>query len=288
MISREKVFEMLENSDKLPKLSPSISDILSMLKDPADVDIDVLAQKVSQFGQLDNLVIRNFNSGYFGAGKKIVSIKDAVVFLGMHTVQNIIIFFISRQLFSDVPRENKLRSFDMPRYWRHIIGTSAASDMLSSRIRQGDKYRLFSYGLLHDIGIALLDACLPGLMDEVAQKVSNGVHQLVAERLVFGGLTHSEIGAWLCRKWNIREDITEIVEYHHTPSLAKTDSVDLKIVHAADMFSTMYYEKLLGLSTNLEFNSKILDSLGVSDDDKAAIIGALPQEVEKLHNDFIV
>ncbi len=288
MISKDKVFEMLESSDRLPKLSPGVSEILAMLKNPADADIDLLAQMVSESGQLDELVIANFNSGYFGANKKIASIKEAVVFLGMHTVQNIIIFFISRQLFSDAPRENKARTFDMPRYWRHIIGTSAASGMLSSRIKQGDRFKLFSYGLLHDIGIALLDACLPDMLDEVAQKVLSGVHQLVAERSVFGGLTHSEIGAWLCRKWDIREDITVVVEYHHTPSLAETDSADLKIVHVADMFSTMYYEKLLGLTTNIEFNGKIIDSLGVSEADKAAIIEALPREVEKLHHDFIV
>ena len=288
MISRETLFEMLDNSKKLPKLSSGISEILAMLKNPSEVDIDLLAQKVSEYGQLNELVINNFNSGFYGTNRKIISIREAVVYLGMHTVQNLIIFFITRELFSNVPRENKTRSFDMPQYWRHIIGTSAASVMLSSRIRQGDKYKLFSYGLLHDIGIALLDACLPDLMDDVSAKVTNGVHQLAAERLVMGGLTHSDIGAWLCRKWNIRDDITTVVEYHHTPSLDKTDSIDLKIIHVADMFSTMYYEKLLGLTVNPVFNSKIIDSLGVSDHDKTAIIESLPQEVEKLHNIFTV
>ncbi len=287
-MDKDTIFNLLENNDKMPRLPENISDILLMLKNPKDTDISLLAQKVSESGQLNELVIQNLNSGYYQIHKKINSIREAVVYLGMHTVQNLIIFFISRQLFYDLPHANKARSFNMPQYWRHVIGTSVAGDMLCSLTNLGDRYKIFSYGLLHDIGIALVDACLPDMIDEVSKKVMAGSHQLVAERVVFGGLTHADIGAWLCRKWNIREDITEIVEFHHTPSLAKTDTVDLKIVHTADLFSTMYYERLLGLTANRALNSKTIDFLGITEADTQAIIEALPQEVDKLHNYFIV
>lgn len=287
-MEKERVFELLENSEHLPKLSQNVSEILEMLKNPTGLDIDKLVQKVTQSNQLNDLMIKNLNSGYFQLNKKIATIKEAVVYLGMQTVQNLLIFFISRQLFSDMPRINKNRSFDMPRYWRHVIGTSVASCMLSSRIKQGDKYKLFSYGLIHDIGIALLDACLPELIDEVSKKLMRGIHQLVAERSVLGGITHAEVGAWLCRKWNIREDITNIVEYHHTPFFAKFNSDDVKLIHVADVFSTEYYEKLLGVNINHEINNQIMDSLGITNMDRQAVIDALPQEVDRLRNYFTV
>lgn len=285
-MEKERVFELLENSEHLPKLSQNVSEILEMLKNPTGLDIDKLVEKVTQSDQLNDLMIKNLNSGYFQINKKITTIKEAVVYLGMQTVQNLLIFFITRQLFSDMPLKN--RSFDMPHYWRHVIGTSVASCMLSSRIKQGDKYKLFSYGLIHDIGIALLDACLPELIDEVSEKLMKGVHQLVAERLVLGGITHAEVGAWLCRKWNIREDITNIVEYHHTPFLAKTNSDDVKLIYVADVISTEYYERLLGVNINHEISDQIMDSLGITNVDRKAVIDALPQEVDKLHNYFTV
>lgn len=286
-MDKEILLERLEDSDRLPKLPQHISEILAMLKNPMDVDLDVLIEKVTQSGELNELMINNINSGYFRVARKITTIRDAVVYLGMQTVQNLLIFFISRQLFSGVPRTSKKRTFDMPSYWRHVIGTSVASSMLASRIRQGDPYKLFTYGLIHDIGIALLDACLPELIDEASEKVLGGIHQLAAERSVFGGLTHAEIGAWLCGKWNIREDITNIVAYHHAPFIAKTNISEVKLLHVADVISTEYYEKLLGVSINHKISPHILNALGITDTDVQAVADALPQEVESLHSYFI-
>lgn len=285
-MNKETLFERLEASGRLPELSPAISSVLAMLSRPAELDIDVLAQRVSECGQLHDLVMANLNSGYYQLNRKVASIREAVSYLGMQTVRNLLIFFISRQLFPD--SKDKARSFDMPRYWHHVIGTSVASGMLSEKTRRGDRFTLFSYGLIHDIGIALLDACLPGMMDEIFQKVKSGVHQLVAERVVLGGLTHSEVGAWLCRRWNLREDITAIVEYHHTPLLAKSQQEDVRLIHVADVFSTAYYQRLLGLASGHRYGGALLDSLGLSDGDAREIAGALPQAVENLHHDFIV
>lgn len=287
-MEKEKVFELLENSEHLPRLSKSVSEILEMLKNPMELDIDELVQKVSKSGELNDLVMKNLNSGYFKLRKQVTTIKEAVVRLGMQTVQNLIIFFITRQLFPDRPDTNKNRSFDMPLYWRHVFGTSVASSLLSSRIQRGDKYRLFSYGLIHDIGIALLDACLPELLDEVSNKLMKGMHQLVAERSVFGGITHAEVGAWLCRKWNIREDIANIVEYHHTPFLSKFNCDDVKLIHIADVISTEYYERLMNVNIYHKINNQIMDSLGITDTDRQAVTDALPEEVDRLLSCFVV
>jgi HD-like signal output (HDOD) protein len=213
----------------------------------------------------------------------VTSIREAVVYLGMQTVQNIIIFFITRRLFDEVAREGKDRIFKMSHYWRHVIGTSVASSILSTRIKKGDRFKLFTYGLLHDIGIVLLDACVPEMVDEVAGKLLRGVHQVVAERSVFGGITHADVGAWLCRKWGIRDDITNIVEHHHTPFLEKSAIDDVRIIYVADVISTEYYERLLGLNINHDISKRIMDYLGISNDDRFEIIEALPQEVEKIH-----
>lgn len=57
------------------------------------------------------------------------------------------------------------------------------------------------------------------------------------------------------------DDITTVVEYHLTPSLAL-------------MFSTMDYDKLAGLNENPVLNSKIFNFSGISDDNKTAVVEA--------------
>lgn len=287
LINKEDLFELFENSTLLPKPSREVSEILELLHNPVELDIDELSNKISRVHNLNELMMKNLNTGYFRSNKEISSIREAIVYLGMQTVQNLLIFFITQQLFSHTPID-KPRVFNMNHYLKHVLGTSVASSMLASELKMGDKYKLFSYGLIHDIGIAVLDTCVPDLLDEITLKLEKGMHQIVAERSLLGGITHAEVGAWICRKWNIREDIINIVAFHHTPFVGQPTNTELKLIHLADVISNQYYEKLLGVNLNPNINKQIMDSLGITDKHIQTIADRLPEEVDKLSNYFSI
>lgn len=290
-MQQHKIITMIKESRKLPELPEDVSQVINILKNPIDVDINLLIEKIGKAPELNELMLKSINSGYFQLGKEIKTIKEAVVYLGLQTVQNMLIFFMTRQLF---PKKQlfpknvivERRTFDMQKYWRHVLGTSVAACLLSAKIKKGDKYKLFSYGLIHDIGILVLDTCMPEMLDEITSRLLKGVHQIIAEKIVLKGITHSEIGAWLCRKWNIRNDITNIVEYHHTPLAAQDGQEDVNIIYLADVISTEYYEKLLGLHQDRVLNYKIMDALVVSEDDINDVARVMPGELEKLEYYF--
>lgn len=231
-------------------------------------------------------MINNLNTGYFKINKEIKTIKEAIIYLGMQAVQNLLVFFITKQLFYGLSPDNK-RSFNSRQYNKHVLGTSVASSMLATELRLGDKYKLFSYGLIHDIGIAVLDACVPQLLDEIIVKLKGGMHQIIAERIVLGGITHAEIGAWICKRWNIREDITNVVEFHHRPFSIVENTIELKLMYIADTISTEYYEKLLGVNLNHQINESVMDSLGVTENQIQIIKRELAGEIEKSNHFFM-
>lgn len=286
-MDKEKIFELLEQCEYLPTLPQNVIILLDMLKNPTAVDVDYLVEMVAKEEHLNKILLKGINSGCFHLNRKVETLKEAVIYLGMQAVQNLLIFFITLQLFPEISSKRQ-RTFDVYKYWKHVLGTSVASCMLSSRLKQGDRYKLFTYGLIHDIGIAVLDVCLPHIIDEVTEKLKMGMHQIVAERIVMGGVTHADIGAWLCRRWNISEDITNIVEFHHTPFLAAIHTDEVKLVHVADMISTEYYEKLLGLNLNHGISNQIMDSLGLTDKDRQYVSNALPGELDKLSFNFFM
>lgn len=279
-MGNDKIFELLDNSQYLPDMPGNLSEILDIIMNPVGLNIDLLAKKVSQSKELNEFLLNNINTGYFQMHKKIESIKEAIIYLGMQTVQNLLIFSITLQLFQKTTGKSS-RTFNMRHYWKHVLGTSVASSILSTQLNKGDKYRLFTYGLIHDIGIVVLDSCLPELIDEITKMLLNGVHQLIAERIVLDGITHADIGAWLCRRWNIDNEITNIVEYHHTPFLTQTHIEEVQIVYVADVISTEYYEKLLGVNLNHNINRRVIESLGMTDEDMKVVMKAFPSEVEK-------
>lgn len=286
-MQENQLLMLLDRSELIPKPSREISDIFKILNNPVELDIDLLVEKIQDVENLHDLMIKNLNTGYFKANREIKTIKEAIVYFGMQTIQNLITLFITIQLFSEARDLNKgekpERVFYMNQYFKHVLGTSVASAMLSAMLNIGDRYKLFSYGLIHDIGIVVVDTCTPELLDQVTKKLKSGVHQVVAERLAFSGITHAEIGAWLCRKWNIRQDIVDIVEFHHTPFLAKETTDELKIIHIADVISTMYYEKLLGVNLHHGLSNKLMDSLGIKESHIKIIVEKLPEEVERLN-----
>jgi HD-like signal output (HDOD) protein len=286
MMEADRVFDYIENSVNFPNITHNISEIFDMLKNPDGLDFEHLVQEVSRHDQLCDLLLRVYNAKHYRPGKSPAAVKDAVIYLGTDAVQNLLVFYLSKNIFSEVISLNKGRNFKMVHYWRHVLGTSAASYILSMRINKMDKHKLFTYGLIHDIGLALLDICLPDLLDEIFVKLMKGVHQIVAERSVLGGLTHADIGAWLCRKWNLRDDITNIVEFHHTPFVANSTPDEVKLIYVADVISTEYFEKLLGLNMYHAISSKIMDSYGITNEDVKAVAAALPGEVDRLSSIF--
>lgn len=279
-MDEHNTIKLIRASGFLPEIPRSFGEILNMLLEPYEYNIDECVERFSKFPELEEILIKvlNFNSEL---NRKIETIKDAINYLGAKNAKIIAISYITRLMLPD--KEGKAKIFNNRTYWKHCIGTAVAAYMLAESSGLSDKDKMFTYGLIHDIGVTVLDICLPEHLDKIHEMQSKGVHQIVAEKIVLGGITHAEIGSWIVKVWGLPEEIMEVVGHHHTPLLAKQYIEDVKIMHLADSISTNYYEKLLGNNTTFVYSGKIMESLHI---DKAAIdrvILRLPAEVDKLN-----
>lgn len=274
-----KIIKLIEESDYLPQIPKSVGGIFNMLLNTEEFEIDDFVEKVSEHPQLENMIIKYLNSSTFDLSREIESIKDAIIYLGINNIKGILISFITRLLLPD--KRGRSIVFNNDKYWKHCIGTSIASYMISEETGLADKDKMFTYGLIHDIGVTVLDICLPDLLDKTYKMQKDGVQQIVAEKIVLGGKTHADIGMWLCDKWKLPIGVKESVGYHHTPFLAKSNITEVKILHLADEVSTNYYQKLLGNHRTFIYSQRIIDSLGISNELIDDIIDKLPEEVEK-------
>lgn len=254
------VYHMLTTSPHLPVVPPAISHIFRMLRRPDQLDVDELARMIAREPQLNQAVLAHVNSGYYQVSRKINGINEAIVLIGLKTARNLIIYFLTDLLFA-----NKIgAAYASHLYWKHNLGTAVACTMLAEALGHDDKFQLFSYGLLHDIGFAAISFCLPEIVEQVYASMKRGVHQVVAEKVALAGLTHADIGAWLCERWGLPGDIRRVVQYHHSPLLADGDTAAIKIIHIADHVSTEYYEKLLNLQISLPPNLRIMQEIGAT------------------------
>lgn len=280
-----KIIKLIKESGHLPQIPKDFGEILKMLMEPSEYDLEQCVENFTRFPQLENILIQviNYNSQL---NRKIYTIKEAINYLGAKNARAIAIAYVTRLLLSD--KNGRTIHFSNKRYWKHCLGTAMAASLIAKESELSDSDKMFTYGLIHDIGITILDICLPDYLDRIHEMQLKGLHQIAAEKIVLSGITHAEIGMWLCEEWGLPNEIAEIVGFHHSPMLSKNHVEEVRIMHLGDLISTTYYEKLLGNESTFMYAENIMKSLNV---DKAFIdnvIKNLPEKINKLSGKIIL
>jgi putative nucleotidyltransferase with HDIG domain len=219
----------------LPSLPAVVMELLSSI-DQEDIDISVLAKKVSHDQALTAKTLRLANSSLYGLQVKVTTIQQAITFLGFQTTRNLITAAAVTGCFP----EGQCATFDDQAFWRHSIATAACAKVLARRMRFNQDYA-FTAGLLHDIGRLVLVSSFPARYEQViAYRAAHDCTLLEAERAVLG-VDHVEAGVALAEHWNFSDTMRLAIANHHDPEavgagfLASIIHVANAIVHALDV-----------------------------------------------------
>ncbi len=280
LLDQHNIIKMIKDSEELPKIPLDFGTIIKMFSEPSDYNMDQCVEYFSRFPQLGTVLIQELNYDS-KLNREIRTIKEAINYLGAKNAALIIIAYVTRLLIPD--RHGRTKLFDNKKYWKHCLATSMASYMIATETKLSNKDKMFTYGLIHDIGVTVLDICLPDYLDKINEMQLKGMHQIVAEKIVLNGITHAEIGRWICTEWGLPDEISDIVAFHHTPLLADRNMDEVRIIHLADSISTNYYERLLGNNTTFIYTNKMMEALNVNREFIEYIIKKIPSEVEKLN-----
>jgi putative nucleotidyltransferase with HDIG domain len=219
----------------LPSLPAVVMELLSSIEQE-DIDISVLAKKVSYDQALTAKTLRLANSSTYGLQVKVTTIQQAITFLGFQTTRNLITAAAITGCFPS----GRCVGFHDKGFWRHSIATAACARALARRMRFNQDIA-FTAGLLHDIGRLVL---VTGHPDAYAQVVAwhaqHGGEWQDAERAILG-IDHVDAGVALADHWNFSSTMRQAIAYHHAPDihgagfLATIVHVANAIVHALDL-----------------------------------------------------
>lgn len=219
----------------LPSLPAVVMELLTSI-DQEDVDISVLAKKVSHDQALTAKTLRLANSSAFGLQVKVTTIQQAITFLGFQTTRNLITAAAVTGCFA----AGQCAGFNDKAFWRHSIATAACARVLARRMRFNQDYA-FTAGLLHDIGRLVLVTTYPQRYSEaLAWRSEHDCELIEAERAVLG-VDHVAAGAALAEHWNFSDTMRLAIAWHHEPQqagagfLATIIHVANAIAHALDL-----------------------------------------------------
>ncbi|NLM09238.1 MAG: HDOD domain-containing protein [Clostridiaceae bacterium] len=276
------VIKLIQQSNYIPEIPKAFGEALNMLLEPFEFSMDECIERLNNVPGLETALIQvlNYTSTL---NREFLTLKDAVLYLGAKNIRMIAIAYITRLLLPNSSGRAKI--FNNRTYWKHCIGTSIASHMIAAKTGLCDRDRIFTYGLIHDIGITVLDICLPDHLDRIyTMQIERGIHQIAAEKIVLGGITHSEIGMWLCDEWGLPDEIKEIVGCHHYPFKNGNAGDEIKIIYLADSVSSNYYERLLGTDTTFIYTERTKKLLNLPKEFIEDMANKLPEEVAKVNS----
>jgi len=247
----QKLLAFLSKIDNLPVLPPVAIKILETTKDP-EFDIDELIDLIMMDQVLTAKMVRIVNSVYFGLGRRIESLREALVYLGAKEIKNVVLTTTLVNNFSNNQSAKIFKSF-----WEYSFATAVVSKLLAKSLKYKDHERAYLAGLLHDIGEIILIHNFPDDFLKVINKVeSTKVNFEDAENEILG-ISHTDFGPWLLEQWNYFGEIAHVVSRHHKPETAIYERHLVAIVHIAGLYcqnNDMGYGLDIDLQNKLEMN----------------------------------
>lgn len=227
--------ELAEGIHDLPSLPAVVMDLLGTLEQE-DIDVSVLARKVSMDPALTAKTLRLANASSFGLQVKVTTIQQAITYLGFQTTRSLITAAAVTGCFP----AGRCPGFNDKAFWRHASASAACARALARRMRFNQDVA-FTAGLLHDLGQLVLVSRYPEAYGAVlARRKQQGCTLLDAERAVLG-VDHVDAGVALAAHWNFSDTMRQAIARHHAPDtpgagfLAAIVHVADAIVHALDL-----------------------------------------------------
>lgn len=206
------IIDRIRLADNLPSLPAVAVQVLKMTQ-ADDCSVAEIARVIQQDPALTGRLLKIVNSSLFGLSRKISSLQQATVVLGLRTVKVMVLSFS----LVDTMRNKRGGEFDYAGYWRRSLTTAAAARLLAERVRKTLTDEAFVSGLLCDLGMLAAYHCARELYAPVLTQYDAGKEPLqVVEQKVLG-ITHEAITNELLSHWGLPEALCEAVSSHHAP-----------------------------------------------------------------------
>ena len=234
-------FQRLINSiPLLPALPDSYANVRSCVQQD-DVDIDQMAEYISQDVSLAATILRWANSALFGQRFQVDSIKKAIIVLGTDIVESLVLTeAVNRTVAGKIPF---IKGFDFKEFQKHSMATASLSRLLIKTLFPIDSVRqdrAFIAGLLHDLGklVAATFYSQPFAQAiQLARKKKLPLSE--AEREVYQS-DHTELGSFLAEWWALPPFIVNSINCHHTPQSTPLDPDIIIAAYSANLLSYQF------------------------------------------------
>jgi len=196
---------------------------------------DLLAQPTASLEDFADLIlldpalsarlIKMVNSPFWAHYRKAETVQQAIVMTGTFQLHDLLLSSLAIRAFSTIPST----IFDQESFWKSSIYCGIAARMLAEKCRLSTKERLFTAGLLHEIGHIVM---FTKLSEQVQEALVNSIETntpLFTQERDSLGFDYGQVGFEIMNVWDLPHSYGDIATYHLEPTLAKGNKIEIEI-----------------------------------------------------------
>lgn len=227
--------EIVNQVQEIPPFPQTIMKIIELTNDPKSGAKD-LEQEIMKDQGLTTKILKLANSAFYRGRREISTVVDASVMLGFSAIQSMVLAtVVGKYMNKELPGY----ALEKDALWKQSQISAIMTRVIAKKVKYPKPDQAYTAGLLRDIGKVILDQYVSDYSDAICALVElEGKSFIVAEEMVLG-YHHGQIGAKIAEKWNLPEELVEVIACHHNPSVAFVNPELVAITHISDSLVMM-------------------------------------------------
>lgn len=269
---------IIKKIDSLKPVPQVANKVMSIARDPNSSMSDLSKVIVYDAAVTANL-LKVANSAYFGMSGKVNSVHQAIVYMGMSQVIDLVTLASSSE---DLKSAQEGYDLDAGELWKYSISSALIARDLAEKKRAQDSNLIFTAALLKDIGKVILSQHVGDSYEKINTLVAEeGFSFREAEKEVIG-IDHAELGGMVAETWKFSQKMVEIIRNHHHPDESLESYLETAIVYLADTLCLMM--GIGGGSDGLayRFHQDVVKYLGLTERDFQEIMAGFGEKLEEV------
>lgn len=277
-VSAESVVRRILDISTLPHVALKVMEVA---RDP-DAGVGDLRNVVEGDPSLSTRVLRMVNSAAYGLQKRVSNLHQAIGYLGFSQVRNLALTASVSEIFK---KTQQLGSYSRDALWKHLVAVGICARMVARRQQLEGFEDAFLGGLLHDIGIVLIDQHANSRFKAMINSL-NKRHTLVENEREALGFDHCVLGDLIAEQWRFPPVVRAAIRYHHMA--ARYDGEDVALVACVEVGNVLCTMKGI-TSVGVKLVKPSLETfqiLGLQRDDIVVLAADLDAELQTYESLF--
>ena len=222
------VEEIVVDPKALRRTLPDVASEVIELCGRSNAAADTMERALTRDPFISAQVVSIANSAMFAPRMPILSVRDAVVRIGLDAVRDVVMMVVANSTMFRVPGfTNEVETLR-----RRMLASASVARLIARALGAESEYG-FLAGLLHDIGyLVLLErSVLEGVVTpQMWAMPAEG--DLIRERFQ---AHHTAIGGAVCRSWKLPSGVSDAAQFHHDYKSGGKTHLAAHLVAAADV-----------------------------------------------------